>query len=153
MRYAASNWRTMSGMSVKLTMSAESVLVVAQMNSFHDSNAVIHNALLQQFFCLPLERAVSSASCNGAVACGIELYVQRLLPHRRNVGQPHAVGGQHSGQRMYNTRVIASASATRQACCPAAPPKQHSVYSVTSWPRCTEICLIAFAMLPTAMSI
>ena len=50
------------------------------------------------------------------------------------------------------TRVMPSASATRQACWPAAPPKQHSVYSVTSWPRCTEICLIALAMLPTAMS-
>ena len=31
-----------------------------------------------------------------------------------------------------NTRVIPSASATVQACWPPAPPKQHSVYSVTS---------------------
>src|SRR5258708_4657312 len=44
-----------------------------------------------------------------------------------------------------------SSSATRQACCPPAPPKQASVYSVTSWPRCTEINLIAFAMCATAM--
>ena len=31
-----------------------------------------------------------------------------------------------------STRVMPSASATRQACWPAAPPKLHSVYSVTS---------------------
>ena len=35
-----------------------------------------------------------------------------------------------------NTRVMPSASATAQACWPPAPPKQQSVYSVTSWPRC-----------------
>ncbi|CFU02243.1 Uncharacterised protein [Bordetella pertussis] len=45
-----------------------------------------------------------------------------------------------------------SASATRQACWPPAPPKVVSAYSVTSWPRCTEMRLIASAMLPTAIS-
>jgi len=49
-------------------------------------------------------------------------------------------------------RVMPRASATRQACWPAAPPKQHSVYPATSCPRCTEIFLIASAMLPTAIS-
>ena len=44
-----------------------------------------------------------------------------------------------------------SASATWHACCPAAPPKQQSANRVTSWPRCTEICLIAFAMRSTAI--
>ena len=43
-----------------------------------------------------------------------------------------------------------SSSATAQACWPAAPPKQHSVYFVTSWPFCTEMRLMAFAMLATA---
>ena len=42
-------------------------------------------------------------------------------------------------------------SATCAACWPPAPPKQHSANRVTSWPRCTEICLIAFAMRSTAM--
>ncbi len=44
-----------------------------------------------------------------------------------------------------------SASATCAACWPPAPPKQHSAKRVTSWPRCTEICLIAFAMRSTAI--
>ena len=39
-----------------------------------------------------------------------------------------------------------SASATRQACWPAAPPKQHSTWPVTSCPRCVEMRLIARAM-------
>ncbi len=49
------------------------------------------------------------------------------------------------------TCVMPSSSATRQACCPPAPPKQASVYSVTSWPRCTLMNLIALAMLATAI--
>ena len=49
------------------------------------------------------------------------------------------------------TRWMPRVSATCAACWPAAPPKQHSAKRVTSWPRCTEICLIAFAMRSTAM--
>ena len=39
-----------------------------------------------------------------------------------------------------------SASATRQACWPAAPPKQHSTWPVTSWPRWVEMRLMARAI-------
>src|SRR5665648_858103 len=42
------------------------------------------------------------------------------------------------------------ASATRHACCPAAPPKQHSVARVMSWPRCVEMRLMARAMVSQA---
>ncbi len=38
------------------------------------------------------------------------------------------------------------ASATRQACWPAAPPKQQSTWSLTSCPRCVEMRLMARAM-------
>ncbi len=44
-----------------------------------------------------------------------------------------------------------SASATRQACWPPAPPKHCKAKRVASWPLRTETCLIAFAMLATAM--
>ena len=50
-----------------------------------------------------------------------------------------------------NTVSIPSASATRQACCPPAPPKHCNAKRVASWPFCTETCLIAFAMLATAI--
>ena len=43
-----------------------------------------------------------------------------------------------------------SASATRQACWPAAPPKQQSTWPVTSCPRCVEIRLMARAMASQA---
>jgi len=43
-----------------------------------------------------------------------------------------------------------SASATRQACWPAAPPKQQSRWSVTSCPRCVEMRLIARAIVSQA---
>ena len=44
-----------------------------------------------------------------------------------------------------------SSSATRQACWPPAPPKHCSAKRVASWPFCTETCLMALAMLATAM--
>ncbi len=44
------------------------------------------------------------------------------------------------------------ASATAQACWPPAPPNTLSRYPVTSYPRWTEIFLIALAMLATAIS-
>ena len=50
-----------------------------------------------------------------------------------------------------NTVVMPNSSATRQACCPPAPPKQASAKPVASWPFCTDTCLIALAMLATAM--
>ena len=59
--------------------------------------------------------------------------LDRLLAQRPHVGQAHAVrrrARRRSG--WMNTRVMPSASATAQACWPPAPPKQHSVYSVTS---------------------
>ena len=43
-----------------------------------------------------------------------------------------------------------SASATRQACCPAAPPKQQSVVPRRSCPRCVEMRLIARAIVSQA---
>ena len=43
-----------------------------------------------------------------------------------------------------------SASATRQACWPAAPPKQQSTWPVTSCPRCVEIRLMARAIVSQA---
>ena len=49
------------------------------------------------------------------------------------------------------TSVMESESATRQACCPPAPPKQPSTYSDTSKPRWMLIFLMAFAMLSTAI--
>ena len=62
---------------------------------------------------------------------------------------PNADSTPASGWMM--TRRMPSISATCAACCPPAPPKQHSAKRVTSWPRCTEICLIAFAMRSTAI--
>ena len=48
------------------------------------------------------------------------------LARRPQFGEAHAVGREHAGQRMDSTLPMPSASATRQACCPPAPPKQFS---------------------------
>ncbi len=69
----------------------------------------------------------------------------------RAVGESHAIGREHAGERMDHHRSIPSASATRQACCPPAPPKRRQREAVTSCPRATDIGLIALAMLATAM--
>ncbi len=50
-----------------------------------------------------------------------------------------------------NTVSMPSSSATRQACCPPAPPKHCRAKRAASWPFCSETCLIALAMLATAM--
>ena len=50
-----------------------------------------------------------------------------------------------------NTVCMPSSSATRQACCPPAPPKQCRAKPAASWPFCSDTCLIALAMLATAM--
>ena len=46
--------------------------------------------------------------------------------HRPQVGEAHPVGREHARQRMDEHRVMASASATGQACCPPAPPKRRA---------------------------
>ena len=51
------------------------------------------------------------------------------------VGQPHAISRQHARQRVQQNRVMPSASATRQACCPPAPPKAAKVYRSRHSPR------------------
>jgi len=49
-------------------------------------------------------------------------------------------------------RPMPSRSATAQACCPPAPPKQARVYRATSCPRATEIFRMAATMFSLAMA-
>ena len=68
------------------------------------------------------------------------------------VGQAHAIGRQHAAPSgCANTVVMPRASATRQACAAGAAKGGQRVL-VTSRPRCTEMRLMASAMLPTAIS-
>ncbi len=50
-----------------------------------------------------------------------------------------------------NTVCMPSSSATRQACCPPAPPKHCRAKRDASCPFSSDTCLMALAMLATAM--
>ena len=59
-----------------------------------------------------------------------ERLLDGLLAHGDDVGQPDS-SADNAGRRRIH-RVMPSASATAQACCPPAPPNTLSRYSVTS---------------------
>ncbi|MNC89030.1 hypothetical protein D3C83_49180 [compost metagenome] len=55
------------------------------------------------------------------------------------------------GRSGTTTREISSSSAMKAACIGPAPPKAISANSRGSWPRATEISLMALTMRATAM--
>ena len=69
-----------------------------------------------------------------------------LAQHAQRLRRPMPYADSTPASGWISTVPIAERSATWHACCPAAPPKQHSAKRATSWPRWTEICLIAFAI-------
>jgi hypothetical protein len=105
--------------------------VIAKLQAPPNRDALCGRPLLDQVGTCSLLERVQRRACL-LQAGRVQAVLDRAFPHRRLFRQPHAVGRQHAGQRMDSTRGMASASATRQACCPPAPPNVVSVYSVTS---------------------
>jgi hypothetical protein len=95
--------------------------VIAQMRgSRADAWAMPWRDLLARLFPDPVEHAFRLFDLEQGC---IELH----LAHGADLGEPHAIGRQHARQGVDEHRSIPSASATRQACCPPAPPKHCSV--------------------------
>ena len=73
---------------------------VAQMDARDDADAFGRN-VLPQHFTTRRHRKVYQQIVETQTVLFTELHLDRLLAHRRDIGQPHAIGRQHTGQRVY----------------------------------------------------
>jgi hypothetical protein len=96
--------------------------VVAHVHAAVHATVARLTSCWRQLGCAPAP-ASPSVSRSAVMCSGASVQLHRRLAHHVLVGQAHAVGRQHAGQRVHQHARHAQASATRQACWPPAPPK------------------------------
>ena len=72
---------------------------ITQMDARDDANAFSRH-VLRQHLVARSDREINQQVIEAPAVVVVELNLNRLLAHGGNVGKPHAIGGEHTGQRM-----------------------------------------------------